>query len=72
MTRDEHIKWCKARALALVETGDLGHTFGRLMNDINNHPKTQGHVVITRGLTLMMTGRLDTQAEMRELIKGLD
>jgi hypothetical protein len=72
MTRDEHMKWCKRRAFALVETSDLAHTFGRLMCDLNNHPETQGCTGITRGLTLMMTGHLDTQAEMRAFIIGLD
>lgn len=69
-TRSEHMEWCKARALALADTGDLKGAFSSMASDLSKHPETVAHPAISLGFGLMMTGHLDTPETMREFIEG--
>lgn len=39
-TRDEHLQWCKDRALAYVDAGDLNNAVASMTSDLNKHPET--------------------------------
>jgi hypothetical protein len=71
MTRAEHIDWCKQRALAYVDAGDLHNAFASLNSDLGKHPDTQNHGAIELGMMLMIGGHLDTPKRMREWIEGV-
>ena len=40
MTRDEHLAWCKRRALEYVDAGDLTHAVASMASDLKTHPDT--------------------------------
>lgn len=40
LTRDEHLAWCKRRALEYVDTGDLTHAVASMASDLKAHPDT--------------------------------
>ena len=40
MTRDEHLLWCKRRALEYVDAGDLTHAVASMASDLKTHPDT--------------------------------
>jgi hypothetical protein len=53
MTRDEHLAWCKARALEYLDAGDLGNAVASMASDLTKHPETgRGHD------TLLMLGMM--------------
>lgn len=68
-TRDEHLDWCKSRALAYVDGGDLRQAFASMASDLAKHSATAGHSGIVLGFGLMFHGHLDTPALMREFIE---
>ncbi len=43
MNRQEHIQWCKDRALEYVELGDLTNAVASMSSDIEKHDETKGH-----------------------------
>ncbi len=69
-TRLEHIEWCKSRALAYVDAGDLNEAFASMMSDLRKHPKTEDRVLMAMGMSLKINGHLDTAQKMREFING--
>ena len=40
MTRDEHLAWCKRRALEYVDAGDLTNAVASMGSDLKKHPDT--------------------------------
>jgi hypothetical protein len=38
VTRDEHLAWCKRRALEYVDAGDLAHAIASMASDLKTHP----------------------------------
>jgi hypothetical protein len=40
VTRDEHIAWCKRRALKYVDAGYLSHAVASMAFDLKTHPDT--------------------------------
>lgn len=71
-TRDEHLAWCKARALAYVDAGDLPQAFASLGSDLSKHPETAHHSGITLGTMLLCGGHLTTERQMRDFINGFN
>ena len=72
MTRQEHIKWCKDRALQYVEAGDLDNAYASMASDLGKHPETANHIGIQLGLMLLMNEKLNTKEEMRTFIGGFN
>jgi len=72
MNREEHMKWCKERALQYVDNGDLPQAYASMVSDLNKHPETEQHGAIQLGIMLLMTGQLDTPLKMREFILGFN
>lgn len=40
VTRDEHLEWCKKRALEYVERGDYTNAVKSMLSDLRKHPET--------------------------------
>lgn len=70
--RAEHLHWCKQRALAYVDAGDLHGAFASMASDLQKHPETAGHIGAVLGMAQLMGGLLDTPAEMRRYIEGFN
>ena len=41
MTREEHLNWCKRRAMEYVETNDLSQAVTSMLSDLGKHPDTK-------------------------------
>lgn len=72
MTRDEHLAWCKQRALEYLEAGDLTEAFNSILSDLGKHPQLAHHSGKTLGMMLKLRGHLRTPREMREFIQGFN
>jgi len=72
MTRKEHLKWCKDRALEYVDDNDLKQAYASMMSDMTKHPETINHPATREGFILMMSGDLDTPEKMRKFINGFN
>lgn len=70
MTREEHVAWCKIRALEYVDAGELVNAFASMGSDLDKHPETKGHPGIKIGMGLLMLGDLNTAEKMRIFIEG--
>ena len=40
LTCDEHLAWCKRRALEYADAGDLTHAVASMASDLKTHPDT--------------------------------
>jgi hypothetical protein len=45
VTRDEHLAWCKKRALEYVDAGDLTNAVASMGSDLKKHPDTDNPVL---------------------------
>lgn len=59
-TRDEHLAWCKERALECVESGDLEGAIASMTSDLGKHEETALTAEMAGFLT--MAGALDAAA----------
>lgn len=71
-TRAEALQWCKDRALAYVDQGDLHNAFASFASDVRKHPDTEPltNVIAHLGMPMLLAGHLDTPQKMREWIEG--
>ena len=72
MNRQEHVQWCKDRALEYVDNGDLPNAYASMASDMKKHPETENHSAIALGMQMMMVGMLNTPGEMRKFIEGFN
>jgi hypothetical protein len=72
-TREEHLSWCKQRALAYVDRGDLTNALASMASDVRKHPETDTHAAT---VLLAMEGTRCVMAQdmagMRRLIEGFN
>ena len=40
MNRDEHLAWCKGRALEYLDQHDVKNAIASMMSDMKEHPET--------------------------------
>lgn len=71
-TREEHLAWCKQRALEYVAQGDLHNAFASMGSDLNKHEGTRDHQGMVLGMMMMMGGHLDAPEKMRRFIEGFN
>lgn len=72
MTRQEHLNWCKQRALEYIDKGDTQNAWASMASDLMKHPETEKHAAIQLGMMLLMGGHLGTADKMREFINGFN
>lgn len=72
ITRQEHLDWCKKRALQYVDIGENQQAFASFTSDIGKHEETKDirDTVVMLGMPLLMSGLLTTPQQMREHIQG--
>ena len=71
-TREEHMAWCKQRALEYCDSGNPGEAFASMMSDIRKHPETASPALMSLGMGLKTTGQLETTAQVRKFIEGFN
>lgn len=72
VTRQEHLEWCKKRALEYCDIGDVNQAFASMGSDLGKHPETENHAAIELGMMLLMNGHLSSPDEMAEFIRGFN
>ena len=72
MKRQEHLDWCKKRALQYCDRGELENAWASMASDLDKHPETQGHSAIQLGMMMLMGGHLSTVDKMRKFIEGFN
>jgi hypothetical protein len=72
MTREEHLAWCKKRALEYCDLADPQQAMASMASDLGKHEETQGHAGIQLGIMMMMGGHLSDVRQMREFIEGFN
>ena len=58
MTREEHLAWCKKRALEYLDKGDVENAIASMMSDMQKHDETKfssGSILSAMGLTIAIT-----------------
>jgi hypothetical protein len=70
-TREEHLAWCKKRALKYCDIGDYDQAFASMASDLSKHPETEKHIGIELGMMLLMAGHLKGH-ECRNWITGFN
>ena len=71
-TRQEHLEWCKKRALQYCDMGELQNAFASMGSDLGKHPETANHAGIQLGMGLLMIGDLSSADKMRKFIEGFN
>ena len=73
MTRDEHLAWCKKRALEHLDAGYVRQGFTSMLSDLTKHPELKDHIGGKIGVGFMMLpGWIDNEAEVRRWIVGFN
>jgi hypothetical protein len=69
VTCDEHLAWCKLRALEYVDAGELTNAVASMGSDMNKHPKTASPL-LTHLIAVGMLLIKDGPDAVREWING--
>jgi len=72
MNRQEHLQWCKDRALEYVDNNDPDQAVASMMSDIGKHPETDNQAVKSMSIGLLMIGKLSTTNQVRTWINGFN
>lgn len=75
MNRQEHMDWCKTRALAELDANPYegpANALASILSDLRKHPETKNHAGAELTMMLAMSGHLDTADKVREHIKGFN
>ena len=71
MTREEHLDWCKGRALEYVKRGELQNAVASMLSDLTKHDETMqaGQMMRPIGLHEAVNGTPDS---VRRFIEGFN
>lgn len=72
MNRQEHLDWCKTRAIDLANSGNINEALASMVSDLNKHEETREHPATELGIKLAITGNLKTKEEMINFINGFN
>ena len=72
MTRQEHLDWCKKRAIEYLDNGGVNQAWASMTSDMAQHLELSGHSAIGLGMQMLMSGHLSTDAKMRKFILGFN
>ena len=67
--RDEHMAWCKQRALDYLELGDVPSAISSMLSDLSKHPETVEIGIAMSGYGLFMAMNRD-EDDARRFIEG--
>lgn len=68
MTRSEHMKWCKQRALEYLDAGDTPQAIASMLSDLRKHPDTESHL----GMQLVAVIDSTSMPAVRRWIEGFN
>jgi hypothetical protein len=67
-TRDEHLAWCKTRALEYLDRGELADAVASMGSDLGKHHETRSNdAILMLGMTYVIDG---DAAGVRRWIEG--
>lgn len=66
MTRAEHVQWCKQRALAYIDAGDVRNGVTSMLSDLGKHPETAD----LTNTAFLMSLTVEDARTAREFING--
>jgi hypothetical protein len=69
-SRAEHLQWCKDRALAYADRGDVVNAVASMVSDMRKHPETEDHAGLPVMVMIAMTDRFYRAGELRRFIEG--
>ena len=71
ITREQHIQWCKDRALAYVEIGQLSEAITSMFSDLGKHEETK---VVPAPLMVLGTqaGASGSRQRVKDFITGFN
>jgi hypothetical protein len=72
MERNEHLQWCKDRAMEYINRGEINEAFASFNSDMNKHPETANHSALKLGAMLFFGGHLKSTYDMEKWIKGFN
>ena len=72
MDRQEHLAWCKERALEYVKLGKLDQALTSLYSDLGKHEGTAGHPGIGFVMMKQSAGFLTGSLEVKKFIEGFN
>lgn len=74
MSRDEHLEWCKKRALEYLDAGDISQGFTSMISDLGKHPELEKHAGIEIGVMMAvgLRGWISNPQKVREWIVGFN
>lgn len=71
-SREEHLQWCKNRALEYVTRGELQFAFSSFKSDMSKHEETKKHSALEIFTLMFLNGHLETPEAMRKFIEGFN
>lgn len=72
VNREEHLQWCKNRALEYLNTNDTKNAFASFQSDMSKHPETSHHLGLEMGTMLLLGGHLSSTQQVEDWIKGFN
>lgn len=71
-TRAEHLAWCKARAVEMLDSGDIAGAAASMISDLNKHTEPLYDQITLTTLTMDAMLFRRTAADMRNWIEGFN
>lgn len=72
MNRNEHLQWCKDRAMEYVDKGEVADGIASFMSDMTKHPETDDHSALELMTMMLFGGHLETAQEASKFIQGFN
>jgi hypothetical protein len=72
MNRADHLAWCKARAIELLDAGDPLQAVSSMLSDLRKHDGTSENPGIPLGARLLFSGKLESTDAVRRWIEGFN
>jgi hypothetical protein len=69
MNREEHLAWCKARAMEYARIGDLQNAYASMGSDLDKHPETANSHPALLALGMLFVIKHDADG-LRRWIEG--
>lgn len=71
MNRQEHLDWCKQRALEYLNRNEPMKAWTSFGSDMNKHDETRDHMDLFVGMEMLINGRLGTCEDVRKFIDAV-
>lgn len=73
MTRQEHLRWCKDRAIQEMDHyGDPSKAIISMMSDLRKHPETNNEVTLSLCGMMLLGNKIRTRQDAIKFIDGFN